>query len=279
MAPAQAAQWLADQGARIASRRGVLWALRPAHLGGSPGFWTPVAELTPQLPAAIGWPTRRALGLRAVAAEAAAATGQIVNWRITDFPQYGAARVSKTRRNEVRRALRNLDYRLVTDPQPLLAHGWPVAKAAARRSGQALASTEAAFRAWLRERFDAGPQAVVGAFAEDRLVAFALSHGIAEIAYLTHVYIDPSARASEAGSGLYWALLCLWRRCPGVQVVSLGADLPHLVGLRSFKRSFGAEASPLPVVARMRLAVAAYLRLRRPETYARSGVVGGWSPA
>jgi hypothetical protein len=273
------AAWLSAQGARIASRRGVVWARRTAQFGGSPGFWTPVAELTPVPAERLDWPSRRALGYRAAVLDPAAATGRFAIWLIKDLPGYGASRVGKDRRTKVRRSARQVEYRVLTDPEPLLAYGWPVAVAAAERSGQSLAPDEETFRRWLEARFAAHPQGVLAAYLDGRLAAFALTHAIAGTAFLSHVYVHPGARSSPVGSGLYWGFISLWRRAPGVGELSLGADLSYLPGLRAFKRSFGAELVQLPVATVFRRPVDTVLRRARPETYARSGAAGLAAPA
>lgn len=242
---------------------------RPAHLGGASGYWMPVASLDPLPASAIGWPTRMCLGFRAVVDDPRAATSASRLEVVPRMAGYGPERLSRDRARRVRQALASFEFRVLTDPEPLLRSGFDVAAESAARSGQAVSRGGRHFVRETRLRFEADPQLVVGVFDGVALVAFALSYAIGSTVYFTDVCTTDDAMRRKASDGLYWMTLRAWSQVPGIERASLGMHLAERPGLLPYKATFGGVTASLPTVSRLRRPVAEFLRRRRPVSYGR----------
>lgn len=275
MDEAAAAKWFAMQGGGARTFRGRWWVRRPHQLGGAIGYWVPVGLIDPIPATQIGPPSRRALGFRAIVAEPSRASA-FTPWNIvTDLPNYGAQRLQPDRARRVRKALTRLEFRLLSeDPQPLLRSGFAVARATAARSGKPIQGGEAEFRRHVLRRYEADPQLVIGAFADDVLVAYALSHGVGATAHFTDVCTFNDARSAGASDGLYWATLRTWASTAGIERANLGMRLDERPGIEPYKNSFGSEVAQLPVIGNLRWPLGPLVRKLRPLSAQRLGLAG-----
>lgn len=272
MSEAETARWFKVQGCRVTQFRDHVWVRRTDFLGGSPGHWQPVAELSPLPLDQIGWPTPWALGYRAVVSDPHRATGEVALQWIADLQGYGPANIKKRRRWYVRQGARGADFSMLSDPDILLDQGWRVVTAAGRRNGLFVDPDVATYRWRIAQRFAADPQITIAATQSGRLVGYILGYATGTIGYVSFLFIDQGVAAAGVGSTLYWHTLAAMQQA-GVAAVSLGLDAPNLPGLQSFKATLGARRVSLPVVARLRPPVTAYLRRRRPGTFGHTGVV------
>lgn len=265
----EAAQWFEAQGARCKRFRGHWWVRRPSHLGGAPGYWSPVDLIEPLPAEAIDWPSQTALGYRAVVSDAAVANVRSKWIVVPRMRGFGPHLLGRDRARRVRQTLSRYDFRKLSDPQVLLDQGFEVSRRSADRTGQIVANNRRAFAREIQLRFDADPQLVIAAFSGDELVGFALSYGVGQTVHFTDVCTTDEALRGKVSDGLYWCTLSTWARVPGVEQVVLGMYLDERPGLLPYKRTFGAGLVELPMVGQLRRPVAAYLRTRRPLSYAR----------
>ena len=268
-----AAFWFQAQGASVRLRQGHWWVNLPRNLGGTAGFWVPVQGINPLGAEQIGRPHPMALGYRAVVAEPERATGS-ANWEIVpDINRYDSRCLARDRARGVRRALSNLEFHLLCDdPEPLVRWGPQVAAATSARSGKRVAASGEQFAREICARYEAGPQLVVGAFSGKELVAYAMSHAIDGTAHFTDMHAHDHGLRLGASDGLYWCTLRAWSATPGVTRVDLGMQMVELPGFGSYKASFGARATTLPVVGHVRQPLSHYLRRFRPVTASRLGI-------
>ena len=269
-----AAAWYESQGARVREHRGRMWVSAPRYLGGgTPGFWVPVAGVAPLQAREIGRPSPGALGYRAVVAEADQASGA-AEWEfVNDLPTFDSHRLARDRVRSVRRALERLEFRnLADDPGPLIRSGFALATAAQARVGGHVADNPRLFERRVLDRFAADPQLIVGAFHDDKLVAYAMSHAIGAMAHFTYLCAPKEGMALGASDGLYWCTLKAWSATPGIAGVNLGMKLHERPGITAYKASFGAEPAVLPVIGWVRWPLRPYLRALRPLTASRLGI-------
>lgn len=245
-------------GSRVRTDRGRTW------VSGTRGIWRPVAFLDPVDPGDVRFPSPTAIAVQGVVADPALATSNKPWVVFPDLADYGAARMAKVKRRDLRRALREFDYRVLVDPSLLADQGWEVASAAAVDSGSWTPSDETAYRTYVRALFDGMPPLVVAGTQEGRLAGYLMSYAIRDVAYLQDLYIAPWARTRNTGAGLYWLTLQAWRMVPGVTRASAGRALG--TGVDAYKQTIGAQVVDLPLVTRIRRPVAHLLRRRRPDS-------------
>lgn len=269
LSKSEAAHWFEAQGARCKLFRGYWWVRRPSHLGGAPGYWAPI-DLVESLPMeAIDWPSKTALGYRAVVADPTAANIRSKWIVVPRMSSFGPHFLSRDRARRVRQTLSRYDFRQLSDPGVLLDQGFEVSRRSADRTGQIVTDNRRAYAREIQLRFDADPQLVIGAFNGDELVGLALSYAVGSTVHFTDVCTTDEALRGKVSDGLYWCTLNTWAQVPGVEQVVLGMYLDERPGLLPYKRTFGAELVELPMVGQLRRPVAAYLRSRRPASYAR----------
>ena len=274
MSTMQAARWLTAQGATVTQAHGVYWARKPAAWGGSPGFWLPVAELSPLAAEQVQMPRTVALGCRALVREPREATGSMPMWFIADLAGFGEDALSKFRRRLIRRGASRAEIATPQTPTLLLEQGWQVVREATeRRPGTVLTrASERRFRRSVITDFAAGGTLVITATVGGSLVGFCRSHAIESVAYSTHLYLSEQGRSLNVGSAMKWATIRAWQRAPVVESLSFGPQTPELHGVSEHKARMGIPSVDLPVVTRMRRPVATFLERRRPDTYFRSGL-------
>ena len=135
-----------------------------------------------------------------------------------------------------------------------------------------MADNPVKFERRVLDRFAVDPQLVIGAFHDDKLVAYAMSHAVGAWAHFTYLCAPSESMALGASDGLYWWTLKAWSATPGVTGVNLGMKLHERPGITAYKASFGAKPATLPVVGWVRWPLRTYLRTRRPLTASRLGI-------
>jgi hypothetical protein len=109
-------------GVQVVERAGVLWRNRYAPGPVQASHWTPLHRWVPLRDGQAGFPHRGGLSYRALAVEAWAPRFPYVVFR--DMTRYGSDRTNRHRARGVQQALDRYEYRLLTDPEVLLAQGW-----------------------------------------------------------------------------------------------------------------------------------------------------------
>lgn len=252
-----AATYWVSAGARVRPAWGRWWIV-------TRGMWMPVAFLEPLAAGPSGFPSRRAVAFQASVARPSEATGTKPYSIFTDLPEYGPRSMTRYRRRDTRRALREFRYSVLREPGLLLAQGWPVVTEAALHSGSWTPADRPAYERYIDSLFRAAtPPLIVTAVQNGRLAGYLTSYAVGDTAYLNDLYIAPWARTRNAGAGLYWLTLAAWRTVPGVTRASAGRLFDGHV--HEHKSSLGAGVVLVPVLAKIRRPVAAVLRRVRPD--------------
>jgi Acetyltransferase (GNAT) domain len=172
---------------------------------------------------------------------------------------------SKRKSGMIRGALGNVAVQPVSVGQ-LLRYGYEVYWSWHHRVAWGRDRTEASFREWILRASGNPKRMVLGAFVEEKLVAFMLP-------YATGRVVAPSFLASHTdylkyrpNDVLYHAMLCIARQTPGITMADFG-PLCSKATLNEFKLRFG-NLREFPAYAIvhpfLRLFAAERMRLRYP---------------
>lgn len=255
---AEAGRYWALSGSRVRQANGRTW------LTGDGRIWRPVAFVEPVRHLGLRYPAPTAWAIQAVPGQPSDANG-VMPWVLfRDVASFTPDRVAKTRRRDIRRALREFEYSALAEPSLLLSQGWDVAAVAAADSGTWLPPDRGAYDAYVTGLFAGTPPLIVAGSQDGRLAGYLMSFAVGDIAYLQDLYIAPWARPRNMGAGLYWLCLQAWRSVPGISHASAGRVLGDSVDW--YKQTLGADIVDLPLVTQVRRPVAAALKRFRPDS-------------
>lgn len=255
------AAYLTARGNRVVEYRGNLWRNNYAPNPISRYAWTPLHRWVPLPADAVGYPTHSAMAYRALAAESDSATFAYTVFR--NLSAYGEQSMNRQRARYTRQALARYEYRMLDDPDLLLAQGWDVMRDASAFRGTRPPASEAAYRRRVVATFEAKPPVVWAALSDGRLVAYETTYATGSEATLEKLYISPAHRRGNVGFGMYWVALTGWASVPGVRHAWAGGTMPG--GVDQFKLSIGAGLEQVPVHAGMRRPVQLGYRALKPE--------------
>ena len=214
--------------------RGVWW--RQAR----PFFWMPCSPLA-QVNHDVTWPHP----LRAVFGFTHLSTlGSPTNCSYSaivreDPGDYSIGQLSRSRRYAVRKALSHLRVGVVESMDELLADGYEVYVSCHQRIGWGTdKSNPRAFAMWMGRAFQQPKQIVLGAYRQQKLIAFMLPCAVEKVATPSYVASHSDHLACLPNDALFHAFLCIARQTPGIETVSWG-PVSSKPSLDSFKLHYG----------------------------------------
>lgn len=256
---ARAADLRRRQGWRVKHANGIWWT------SSERGLWHPVNELRKLTHEQLRWPTRAALGFFAAPADPADVTGT-KSGHLLAIDDFGEHHLSRKRRQELRRALVECEFRVLDSPELLLKSGWEVASAGARKSGAAIARDRRTYQQRAIAAFETDAPMVICALKDEELIGYMSSIACDRQACLDQLYISPQSRSTGAGAGLYWLTLDLWSQVSEIDQVWLGTSLGSDSGVDWYKGRFGAPSVEIPIHAQVRWAAGLALARMRPDS-------------
>ena len=180
---------------------------------------------------------------------------------------YSLQQVDKKRRNLVRSALSRLEVRPVQSLAELAAEGYQVYRSWRERTGWGRSKARPqVFSSWITSAFRRPRRFVLGAYLEDKLVAFMLPCAAHNVAFVSFVASHSSALWAHPNDALYHAFLCIARQTPGITTADMG-PASSKPSLDKFKLDYGAiRQSPCYVWMNpaVRLLVGSHIKQRYP---------------
>lgn len=251
---------------RVTEFRGNYWQCQPDRR-----FWYPVGRIEALPPEQIGRPALVSSGYRANVRSRAQGNALIPMTLVEDLPGYGAHRVARNERADLRRALRDNQYIRLSDPSVLAEQGWPVAREAAIRHGHWDHRDRRSFERTFTVRLERDSYWVLAGFRDGRLGGWFAAHALGETLYVDEICLGEAGRGWRVGLGLYWLTLRTAAAVPGIRRAWLGAWYPTLPSIVTFKRRFGASTVALPAIARVNPLLREVARRRSQTMYANLG--------
>jgi hypothetical protein len=213
--------------------RGILWRQI------KPFFWTPCVPF--QLLDHTKTQPKPALALAGFThlSEPGSPSNGIYRAIVRDrISEYSIGSLSTDRRTKVRKALANLDVRLV-EYQDILRDGHEVYKSWHRRVrwGRDKSRT-VTFENWISKVCRRPKFMVLGAYRSDKLVAFMLPHAYGSVAVQAYVASHTEYLKYRPNEAIIHAFLCIARQTPGIEMADLGT-ISSKTSLDDFKLNFG----------------------------------------
>lgn len=257
------AEWHRACGLHLVEHRGRYWVQL------KPGFFGPVHHLARLQFDEATRPTRWCLSFRArlVEAHAAAATGVLALHLMPQVHQYELARLPSRRRQEIRRALREIDVVALRTPDLLLDQGDRIMGEACARNPHI--PRIANFRRELTTILDPPRGLVLAALRGGRLLGFATGYAVEGAVYHNEVYVGDDGLPYHVSLALFHALATLAARQGSLRELMHGFYIPTQSGLSEFKRRIGLTVVHVPVKSWIAPGLSALGRRLQPEKYDR----------
>lgn len=222
---------------RVHYHRGVWWRqVRPTK----PFFCVPCVRLT-QVDHGESWPHPLCVlgGFTHLAKPNAPTNGKyraIVNEQVAN---YSINDLSRHRRQNVKRALRHVEMRIVDNLDDLLVDGYEVYVSWHNRVQWGRDKTDRrSFHGWILRAARQKGYFPLGAYVGDKLVAFMLPYAVNGVASLAFLASHSSFLSFSMNDVLMHAFLCISRQTPGVEMADFGPVCAK-TALNLFKLRYG----------------------------------------
>ncbi len=196
--------------------------------------------------------------------------GHITFNEIRNPATFDLASIRKNRRAMIRRGLERLQINQITSPELLLTQGYDVYLDWERRTVGVLVrrSNAAAYRLWI-ERITRHPyNLILGAFAEDRLVAWVIARAVGGRADLSKAFSHSAFHHMEPTSTLIYAYIIICGRNPTIITACDGLRSTK-TSLEEYKASLGFKHISYPAYIHMNPVVKPFVRHLLPDQYKR----------
>jgi hypothetical protein len=260
---AQAAEWERAKGKSVTCHKGRWWYRGPV------GLFQPIHKLARLSCGEATRPHPACIGFSAVLAEpdAAMANGAMPAHLLPDVQGYSRDRLSPRRRQQLAKAMREMDAVVVTDMDLIREQGYRIAREAAARNPGISVDAEEVFLRTMRASFDPPRGLIVAALRERQLLGFATGVAIDDAAYHGLVYVGEAGLPYHVSQYLLHVLASLAQRAPGVRFFMHGRHIPQQKGLCEFKRRQGIEVVRVPSRVWFAPGVEAAIKRLKPEQY------------
>jgi hypothetical protein len=156
-----------------------------------------------------------------------------------DVDRYSIRNLSRNRRRNVSQGLSDLEVRPIELLEDLIVDGYEVYVSWHRRVQWGTDKTDRArFEAWMSRVFRQSNQIILGAYRDNKLVAFMLPRVVGTSACPCFVASHADFLDSNPNDALFHAFLCIARQTKGVQTANLG-PLCNKSSLNQFKLHYG----------------------------------------
>lgn len=204
-----------------------------------PFFWQPCFPYQ-RIDPKLAWPSRlRSLGgYTHLTNERSGSNGMFRAIVHEDLPRYSIASLNRVRRKKIRAGLCSLEIRIVR-PDDLLEAGYDVYVSCHSRIhwGRNKCSRYR-FVGWMTRMLQQQKRLILGAYYNDRLVAFMLPYACGEILTPSLIVSHSDFLALHPNDVLYHAFLTIGRQTPGSQMADLG-PVSSKPSLDNFKLGYG----------------------------------------
>lgn len=203
--------------------------------------------------------------------EGALANGSVVVNEITDLASYDLEKTPRSdKRRQIRRGLALFRIARITNLDEILDDGYRIyLDWETRTSGvRVKRSDPTVFRLWISRTLSHPHKLIVGAYLENRLVAYLVAHAVDGVAEVTKPFSDSSVNHLSPMSTLVYAYIRICGQNPQIRKAFHG-----LRGLRDslerFKAHLGFRHVSYPAFICLRFGVRQLVRWRLPNEYRR----------
>ncbi len=259
------ASWKKENGHDIIYNEGIYWEkifqgfYQPAHI---------VQKLSLEQ---IHYPQFLHWGVRGVLqdSESSLANGLIHFYAFEHIKKFDITVFSHQRRSNVRKCFRNVDIREVKDEKIMMDQGYDVISSSLQRTNHLEIPSKDEYLKHCTAYINNGDNShiILGAFLENRLLAYLDICAVEETAYLMNMYIHSDALNFSVSPGLFYSAFLLCRESEKITQVLAGGPTPDDNGLEIFKKRMGFTIVDVPTFCKMNKMVALLLRMKCPESY------------
>lgn len=236
------AAWLDRHGWKIKEFRERFW--KKNH-----GFYEPVHWMARFHGDEVGKPCRCCWGYRATLEEndAHLANGSLPLHLFDEMKGFGAHRLCKTRRWDIRKCLKLMEIVHIDNPEFLLKEGVDLFRANYNRTRYGLLMSRNLYNKYIKRYFDNNFFCVLGGFIDGKLSAYMITFIIESTAYLDSIIMNESGRLAQACTGLQFAMMKhLGRNNPEVVQVVDGMHAREKPHLDRYKEKWGFRVAHIP---------------------------------
>jgi hypothetical protein len=233
LSPEELARQQANVEDRVHHNCGVWW--RRAR----PFFWQPCFTYQPLDPSEA-WPSRLLAlgGFTHIAKEGAETNGFFRSIVHDNIPNYSIRVVSRERRTKIRQGLAHLTVRML-EPAELLDQGYEVYVSWRNRVGWGRnKGTPHKYKGWIGKVIKQPKRLRVGAFHQNRLVAFMLPFACDGFVVLSYIASHSDSLRLHPNDVLYHTLMTIGRQTRGIRMAEFG-PVSSKESLDKFKLGYG----------------------------------------
>lgn len=236
------AAWLDRHGWQIREFRGRFW--KKNH-----GFYEPVHWMARFHGNEVGKPCRCCWGYRATLAEESAhlANGSLPLHLCDEMDGFGAHRICKTRRWDLRKCLKLMEIIHIKTPEVLLKEGYELFRANYQRTRYGIFLNRKAYYKYIARYFDNKFFTVLCGFIDGKLTSYMITYVVGDTAYLDSIIMNEAGRLAQACTGLQFAMMKhLGKNNPEVMQVVDGMHAREKPYLDKYKERWGFRVAHFP---------------------------------
>lgn len=259
------AGWLTVQGHHVKEYRGRYWKKRF-------GFFEPVHWMAEFYKDEIRRPSKRCWGYRAALTKECAhmANGSVPLHLHKNVSGYGAHLLCKTRCWDLRKCLKYIEIKPITNENVLYKEGFEIFKQNYRRTNYGKRLTKNKYCKQVKRYFDYPFISVLGGFIENRLVAYLITTVVEDTAYLETIIMNEQARLLQACTGLQFAIMKhLGGNHGEIKQVIDGLHARENLFLCKYKEKWGFHVAKIPSFYWFLPAIGPILKKTYPHKYYR----------
>jgi hypothetical protein len=236
-----------------------------------PFFYQPAWFMTPAIPYQNTPKPWSALGgYYHVVPNHTFSNGSIVVNEIPSLNTFQLGSLSKKVRYEIRRGLSQLEIRQITNLDDLLGDGFRIYLSWEMRTGNVRVSRSrfADFREWISRSHRHPYNLILGAYHEDRMVAYVMGHAVGGAANLTKSFTDPAFFNRGSSTTLIYAFGQIGAQTPTIRKLCNGLKSTK-ESLEQFKSRLGFQHISYPAFIHLRFGLHSLVRRCMPDQYRR----------
>ena len=240
----QYADWILKHGGQVKEYKGRFWKHRW-------GFFQPIHYLARFHEGEIGKPGTLCWGYRAALHSESLhlANGGIPMHVHENLPSFGAYKLCKESRWNLRKCLKHLHIAPVMSSELISENGFELLKSTFERTGYGyrIILDKKNYKKWIDKHLNQSFIKIIGGFIEGRLVSFLIVFIIEDAAYLDAILMNDKARALQANSGLQFSIMrYLSKNIPSVFHVFDGLHIPEHPKLEKYKSKWSFDLKKIP---------------------------------
>jgi hypothetical protein len=205
-----------------------------------------------------------------VVVDGAFSNGSIVVNEISNLKTFQLESLPKNVRHDIRRGLSHLEIREVSNLEDLLRDGYRIYLAWEMRAGsvRATRSRFTVFRKWITRSYHHPHNLILGAYHDNRLIAYVMGHAVDGTAGLAKSFTDPDFYHRGASTTLIYAFAQVSKQTPSIRKLCNGLKSTKS-SLERYKARLGFQQVSYPAFIHLRMGIRSLVRWWMPDQYRR----------